>query len=159
MLLLSLLYMECFRNGAAAYHQVSLVQYNGLTRGDGPLGCVKHHLNMAVLLRVYGGSLLELTVAGFRGDPQRLRQGREGVPVHILCPQCIGQQGLAGTYGHGVLLHILGTDVYRRTQSNAQSFSLAQGIADSATVFSNNSTVQIQIVTGRVGLAGVPLHE
>ena len=131
LLLIIILYRDGFCDGTAANDQVALIENHRLSWSDSPLGCVKFQTDLPVCFRVHSAFLLVLTVAGLDRNTHRLGQGREGEPGHILRPEGIGKQGVTGTEGHGVPDHILPADIGGRTQGDAESLSLADGVADS----------------------------
>ena len=86
-------------------------------------------------------------------------QGREGVPVPVVRPENIGKQGFVGPHGDGVGGHVLGADIYRSAQGDAQTLALAQGVADSALVGAHSVSGQVQITARGIVLPGVALQE
>ena len=94
-------------------------------------------------------------MADFGGDRHGLRQGREGEPVPIPGQKGGREQCFIGADGNRVSLHVFFADVHRLAQGDAQALALAQGVTDCAPVGSHHLAVYVQILSCRIGFAGV----
>ena len=95
-MLLLIYILEDFCNCAAADDHVTVIQDNGLTGGQRPLGSIEYHTGGSVFFGIDGGRLRGLVVAGFGGYTQGLRQLREGEPVPVFRQQGSGKRASLG---------------------------------------------------------------
>lgn len=128
----------------APENEISGVKYYGLTGSDGSHQGVKPDADPAVGERGHSGRTARMAVADFGGDFQGTGGGEAVDPVYLLCHKLPGEHAACSAHYHSVAFCIQGFDEEWFAVSDAETFSLPDGVEGDSLMVAQRLTVFVE---------------